>query len=56
MIVSSFQVEEVGCYQDETTGCGTLKTEINEELEKCKNSVYVDVIMNLYFIEDKRKG
>jgi hypothetical protein len=35
---------------------GTLKNEINEELEKCKNSDYVNVRMNLYFIEDKRKG
>jgi hypothetical protein len=35
---------------------GALKTEINEELEGCKNSVYVDVRMNLYFIKEKRKG
>jgi hypothetical protein len=56
MIVSSFQVEEVGCYRDETTRRGTLKTEINEELEKCKNGVYVNVRMNLYFIGYKRKG
>jgi hypothetical protein len=33
-----------------------LKTEINAKLERCKNSVYVDVRMNLYFIKEKRKG
>jgi hypothetical protein len=55
MLVSSFQVEEVGCYRDEHSGRGQ-KSEFNEEFEKCKDSVYVNVPRHRYFIEEKRNG
>jgi hypothetical protein len=33
-----------------------MKSEFNEELEKCKDIVYVNIPRHLYFIEEKWNG